>query len=167
MTRDEIAEVIIGRLIAREGGIADVGDGKGVTRFGQTDGWLTQYGLPQPADARQAADNYRRWLDLTGLIALCDVADSLADGVIDYAVHSGAGVAVKALQKALGVKADGVVGPVTRAALTTMTRGLVARRVLADRARLWGAMFAHEPQRYGRFAYGWLCRLASQIEALE
>ena len=63
----------------------------------------------------RAALVYRNWFwrDVKGdeLPAGVDLA------VFDYAVNSGPARAIKSLQKALGVQADGVVGPATRAAL--------------------------------------------------
>lgn len=63
----------------------------------------------------RAALVYRNWFwrDVKGdeLPAGIDLA------VFDYAVNSGPTRAIKSLQKALGVQADGVVGPATRAAL--------------------------------------------------
>ena len=98
--RDEI----IRRILDREGGVADVGDGKGVTRWGQTPGWLSDFDLPTPTNEAEAAENYATWLRVTGLERLLQPrADALADTVIDLAVHSGHVTAIKSLQKAVGV----------------------------------------------------------------
>jgi lysozyme family protein len=167
MTRDDNALMLIGRVITREGGVKDVGDGKGITRYGQTDGWLHQYGLAPPKDAAAAAANYRTWLDRSGLIAICDQADSLAYAVIDFAVHSGASVSIEALQEALHVRADGLWGPITEHALRLMPRPALARRVVAERARFWGRLITEKPDRYAQYAHGWLNRLADEIEALD
>ena len=83
MTRDQVAATIIDKILQREGGVADVGDGKGVTRFGQTPEWLETFGLEPPQTRADAAVNYHSWLDRTGLIGLCDAPDALADAVID------------------------------------------------------------------------------------
>lgn len=166
LTRDEAAGVVIARVIEREGGIADVGDGKGVTSFGQTPGWLEQFGLPTPATVADAAANYRTWLVRTRLIGVCDHADSFADGVVDFAVHGGHQLAIRALQKALGVPADGILGPETQDAIDTCDRALMGRKVLASRLRAIGRLITDSPGRNARWAAGWMNRVADQIEAL-
>lgn len=160
-----IAYVIAG-VLQREGGINDVGDGKGVTRYGQTDDWLAQYGLPVPKSADDAAVNYRTWLALTGLEAVCEQPDSFTDAMVDWAVHSGAAVPVRTLQRTLGVTADGVIGPQTRAALQHANRERLARRMLAERAKFLGRLITDAPDKHARYAAGWMARLAVQIEAL-
>jgi len=166
MTRDESAGVLIARVIAREGGIADVGDGKGVTAFGQTSAWLATFGLPEPASPEAAAANYSTWLVRTRLIGVCDQPDSFADVTIDFAVHSGHQVAIRALQKALGVGVDGVYGPETQAAVDTVDRARAARHVIGGRLRFVGRLITDAPGSHARYAAGWCARLAGQIEAL-
>jgi lysozyme family protein len=166
VTRDEAAGVLVGRVLVREGGIADVGDGKGVTRFGQTPGWLDQFGFTPPRTPAEAEANYRTWLVRTRLIGVCDVPDAFADGVIDWAVHAGHPVSIRGLQRALGVMVDGVLGPETQAAIDACDRALIGRKVLASRVRSIGRLITDAPQKHARFAAGWLNRLADQIEAL-
>lgn len=157
---------MVSRVMVREGGIADVGDGKGITRFGQTPEWLVQFGLPAPNTVAQAAANYLTWLVRTRLIALCDVADDLADSTIDFAVNAGHPTAIKALQTGLRLQADGVIGPETEAAITRADRPRLARLVLAGRMRHYGGIIARDPAKHGKFARGWMNRLAAQIETL-
>ena len=164
--RDEV----IRRILEREGGIADVGDGKGITRFGQTPGWLEQFDLPMPTNEAEAADNYAAWLAITGLDAVIgDAPDALADFVIDFAVHSGHQPAIRALQIALGhLKVDGTVGPKTRAAIDVLDpvpgrRRCVAASVLAEEVRYQGRLIATQPERYARYAHGWANRNADKI----
>jgi lysozyme family protein len=161
--RDEI----IATVLANEGGIADVGDGKGLTRFGQTPGWLSQFNLPIPANITEAADNYADWLRLTKLDALIGgQPDDLATIVIDFAVHSGHVTAIRMLQSAIGAQVDGVIGRSTLAALANADRKTVARRVLAGRMEQIGGLIADHPERYARFARGWLRRLGDQVRRL-
>lgn len=166
MTKDEVAGVVVARVIQREGGVADVGDGKGLTSFGQTPGWLMQFGLPAPRTPDEAIANYRTWLVRTRLIGVCDQADSLADGTIDFAVHSGHQVAIRGLQRALGIAVDGILGPETQAAVDRCDRALIGRRIVADRLRFLGRLITQAPQQNSRWAAGWMNRLADQIEAL-
>jgi len=161
--RDEL----IARVIRREGGVADVGDGKGITRWGQTPGWLTQFNLPIPTNQAEAADNYAAWLRQTQLDQVIGpVADDLADIVIDFAVHAGHGAAVRMLQAAVGVRQDGVVGPVTLAALAAVERQTVARRVLAGRLEQIGGLITDDPAKYARYARGWCRRVGDQVRRL-
>jgi lysozyme family protein len=167
MTRDEAAALIVGKVIEREGGIADVGDGKGITRFGQTTAWLEQFGFKPPINIVEAENNYLTWLVRTRLIGICDRADSLADLVIDAAVHAGHPWAIKALQHALGLTIDGIWGPETQAAVDGCDRPRIARHVIADRVREDGRLIERDPGRYARYAHGWANRRAAQIESLD
>lgn len=166
MTRDEVAASVIAAVLLREGGIVDTHDGKGVTRFGQTAEWLTQYGLTTPTTSDEAAANYREWLDRTRLIVLCDQPDALADIAIDWAVHAHAVTVIRAIQLALHLRGDGVLGPVTEAALQHANRDAMARRLLADRIRTLGRLITDYPDRNAQFAAGWLARVAAQVDAL-
>lgn len=166
MTRDESANVLIGRVLAREGGVADVGDGQGVTRFGQTPNWLLHYGLTAPKDQGEAAANYRIWLVRTGLIGACDYADDFADSLIDFAVNSGHRVAITNLQRVLRIQADGIWGPETQAAVDIIDRPAVARRMLGSRLRFLGQIISRNPNQHAQFASGWMSRIAGQVEAL-
>lgn len=166
MTRDEAAMALIVRVLAREGGIADVGDGAGVTRFGQTPAWLHTFGLAAPETAAEAARNYQVWLVRTGLIGLCDYADDFADATIDFAVNAGHRQAIRALQSVLGLRPDGIYGPETQARVDQANRPAMARRVIGQRLRYLGSLIASKPDRFAKFAGGWTARVAAQVEAL-
>lgn len=162
----DTAAEIVRRVLADEGGIRDVGDGKGVTMFGQTQGWLRHHGYPEPTTQAEAMTNYLRWLQDTGLIAVCAVVpDPFAHAVIDWAVHAGEGRAIKGLQSALGVRADGRIGPMTRAAIASADRGVVARKILGQRLRHVGILITDDPDRNAKYAKNWMRRIAAQVEA--
>jgi lysozyme family protein len=166
MTRYDVAAAIIERVLIREGAVADVHDGMGITYFGQTADWCAQFGLVLPATRERAAANYRTWLDRTGLIDVCDVLDPLADGVIDYAVHSGHQRAIRSLQAALGVRPDGVMGVETRGALAVADRRVAAGKIVADRADFAFGLIGGHPAKYAKFARGWGHRISEQIRGL-
>lgn len=166
MTRDEAAGVVLALVVDAEGGIKDVGDGKGVTRFGQTPAWLQHWGLPTPTTPDQALANYRVWLVRTRLISLCDYPDVLAWAVIDWAVQSGHLVAIRALQRALGVRPDGIIGPETDAAIERCDRRRIAGDVIAANVQFEGRLVEADPKQYSRYAAGWANRNAKQIRAL-
>lgn len=159
-------QATITRILAHEGGIADVGDGMGVTRFGQTPAWLEQWGLPIPTDAREAALNYAEWMGRIGLADLCDIDGDLGYLVTDWAVHSGHQTAIRELQRLVGVATDGVIGPITLAAVEQAGRRMLIRRFVGARGRHLGSLLASETVDRRKWARGWLNRLADLIEAI-
>ncbi len=149
----------------REGGVADVGDGKGVTRWGQTLGWLQQFNLSTPTNAQEAIANYRKWLDLAGLTPIVEPGDALADILLDFAVMAGHRQAIKTLQAALGVVQDGTIGPQTRAVALTCNRLHTAALVIAGAMEYKGAVITSNPAR-AVDAKGWAARDAQHVRSL-
>lgn len=164
MSRETAAAALIDRVMRREGGVADVGDGMGVTRWGQTEAWLLTFGFGIPESREDAIGNYRAWLTRTGLIGLCAAPDALADLVIDGAVQHGHRTVIRWLQSALLIPTDGVWGPETQAAVDVCDRVAVAARIAAERVRLYGALISGNQAKNAKFAKGWLSRIAEQIE---
>lgn len=157
-------DAIIAEVIKREGGVSDIGDGKGITRWGQTPGWLAQFNLPIPDSPEAAASNYAEWLRLTGLDAVIgETADPAADFVIDFAVHSGHIPAIRLLQTVLGVTADGVMGPKTRAAIEWADRRWLAFAVIAGEMKYQGGIITDNPAKHARWARGWANRNAAKL----
>lgn len=159
-------QAVIDQILLDEGGIGDAGDGKGVTRFGQTPSWLEENGFIPPNNAGDAAVNYERWFERTALSAVIVRSPIVGHLVADFAVHSGLRPAVLALQRALDVKTDGVLGPRTLAALQQLPAPPVARRVLAARMRYVGILLKAAVPDRRKDASGWLNRLARQVEKL-
>lgn len=122
-----------------EGGfVHDPRDPGGATRYGITRATLARArGRPASvADVKaltrqEAGAIYRKsyWAEVGGdaLPAGLDLA------IFDFGVNSGPARAIKALQRALGVEADGRLGPATLAALAARDPASVVRRVTADR----------------------------------
>jgi lysozyme family protein len=159
-------DALVGRVIQREGGVADVGDGKGVTRYGQTPDWLAQFNLPTPKTPEDAAANYLTWIALLGFHPLVDAGDNLADILLDIAVMSSGAKAVKALQTALGINADGVLGPQTLEALSrAASREVLATLVIAWDMEYQGSVITLNPQR-AQYAKGWARRMAEHVRRL-
>lgn len=159
-------DIVISRIQEREGGVADLGDGKGLTRWGQTEGWLQQHNLPIPKTAEEAATNWARWLARKRIAEVIYWDVTVGDLVADFAVHSGEGEGIAALQRAIGVADDGVIGPITLSALRRTNPESVAKRILADRTRFLGRLLASTTTDRRKFARGWMNRIADQIEAL-
>ncbi|MND35858.1 putative Peptidoglycan domain protein [compost metagenome] len=143
-------------------GIADAADGK---KDGRAD--LDRDGLPDIAirDLTPAHTElfYRAnyWLP-----ARCDRVDSvcplIAIALFDGAVHHGPGRAVRQLQQALGVMADGVVGSQTLRMLAAKTgrdggRALLLG-LLAIRASFMLGIVRKDPSQWAN-ACGWINRL--------
>jgi lysozyme family protein len=162
-------KAVIQRVLLHEGGIADVGDGKGVTRYGQTPDWLATWGLTPPDSPEAAAENYAAWMAKIGLDAVCDTDVTLGCAVTDWAVHSGHVTAIKGLQQALGVTPDGVLGPKTRHALLAPGNGPAWRRltlgVHCARLEFLGRLLTDHPEKHAKYAAGWLNRMATNLRA--
>jgi lysozyme family protein len=100
-----------------------------------------------------------------GLLPLVAPGDGLADIVLDIAVMSGATKAIKAVQAALGVAVDGVLGPRTMAALSASDRRQVTCNVIAWDLEFQGRIITDNPQR-AQYAAGWATRLAGHVRRL-
>lgn len=85
-------------------------------------------------------------------------ADQLPDGLdlvlFDGAVNSGPTQSVKWLQKALGIKEDGVIGPITLVALQGADTASVIDKVLDQRLA-----FLKSLSTWSRFGKGWGARV--------
>lgn len=154
---------IVERVLAHEGGYANRGsaDKGGETNLGIT--WPTleealRLGVVasgttiKTLNAGQARVIYDKlyWQRIGG--------DALPAGLdeflFDYGVNSGTGRAAKALQRALGVLPDGVIGPRTLAALAKADPEAVLRLVFVDRAILFA-----EDSTWQANKRGWMARL--------
>ena len=89
--------------------------------------------------------------------------DELPSGVdwavFDWAVNSGTGRAAKALQRVVGVEADGAIGAATVAAVKKMDAGIVIKKVALMREN-----FYRNLPTFGTFGRGWLRRNAETLE---
>jgi lysozyme family protein len=109
----------------------------------------------------QAKEIYRvdYWLKIKGDA----LPAAVAIAAFDCAVNQGVGRATRLLQRALGVQADGILGPRTLAAAASADSSDLLRKFMAERALAYvatGTLF----ETFGR---GWMRRLfAVQEEAL-
>ena len=91
----------------------------------------------------------------------CDESPDLIRYVVfDASVNSGVGQAVKWLQRALGVTADGAIGPQTIAAANAANPETLYRRMLGQRLR-----FMTDLKTWGSFGQGWARRVAALLGA--
>jgi lysozyme family protein len=82
--------------------------------------------------------------------------------LVDFGVHSGPRVAIRALQTAIGAKADGILGPQTIAALNAADAAGIYRMVLQARMSYIAGILQRDPSQRV-FAAGWLRRLAEFV----
>ena len=157
MTFDECFRL----LLDHEGDFADLKDDPGgKTRFGVTEAVARENGYQ--GDMRElpmelAKDIYRRrfWDALR--------AEELPAGVryfvFDGAAHSGVAQSARWLQRALGVKDDGVVGPQTIAAAAGLDAERLKAAMLAQRLRFMAGL-----PNWPSFSRGWARRVADLLE---
>ncbi|OZI20494.1 hypothetical protein CAL26_23660 [Bordetella genomosp. 9] len=146
----------IERVLGHEGGyVNDPRDPGGETKWG-----ISKRSYPhldiKNLSRDQAIEIYERdfWLKIH--------ADELYDGIayqgLDYAINSGIRQAILGLQQALGVPADGVWGPVTRAAALSMPEGPQIMRYVAQRID-----FMRTRSTFSYFGSGWMARMADNL----
>ena len=149
------------KLLGHEGGYSDhKGDPGGKTRYGITEAVAREVGYrgdmrELPLDLAQRIYKDRYWDAVQAEHLPADIRYA----VFDAAVNSGITQAAKWLQRACGVKDDGVIGPQTiRAANALHPEGL-KRKMLAQRLRFM-ATLANWPA----FGRGWANRIADLLE---
>jgi lysozyme family protein len=161
-------EEIITAIIAREGGFVDDPLG-GPTKYGIRISTLSQW-RHRPATRDDVlnlslfeAHAIIRTLYLAPFFVM--PSQDLRAFMADSAVNHGVRGAIRLLQGVLKVKQDGVLGPKTMAALSSMPARQVLAEAVADRVRLYGRIVAQHPGDL-TFLEGWLNRAAEFIEEL-
>lgn len=90
----------------------------------------------------------------------CDqMPDVLRYPLFDAAVNSGPGQAIKWLQAAVGVKADGAIGPVTQQAVNMAAPQPTRQKMIGNRLR-----FMTQLSNWPSFSKGWARRIAAILE---
>ncbi len=149
------------KLLKHEGGYSDhPADPGGKTRYGITEAVAREVGYrgdmrELPLELAQRIYKERYWDAVQAESLPPDVRYIVFDG----AVNSGVAQSSKWLQRACGVKDDGVIGPITiRAASTLHSEGL-RRRILAQRLR-----FMTKLPNWPAFSRGWANRICDLLE---
>lgn len=147
-------------VLDQEGGLVD---------NPQDPGGLTSYGISQKAypdeDIRamtpqRAAQIYERdyWTPLRGE----QLPDPVSFALLDFAVNSGVHGAIRTLQKALEIQADGIMGPYTLGVATRTPSKVVIINLSTQRILLLA-----EDKNWQTFKEGWTKRVISTaLEAL-
>lgn len=164
-------ERIIGAIILREGSRytnnpVDMG---GPTKYGITLATLARFRrrkvTPEEVEAlteQEARAVYRElYINLPNFNKITN--EPLAELLIDSGVQHGAERATRWLQEVLGVKQDGVLGPITQGEANTADPAGLYRQILAIRCRFYGRIIERNHSQ-ATFAAGWANRLAEFIE---
>lgn len=140
-------------VVGHEGGYVNhPSDPGGETKYG-----ISKRSYPHLNIARltldQAAEIYRN--DYWRPLRCADFGWPVALVLFDGGVNSGVATAARWLQIAVGVKADGAIGPVTLAAATKREARDLASEIIARRLLLMAGL-----PTWGVFGLGWSRRLA-------
>lgn len=95
-----------------------------------------------------------KWKDIAGDGI---VSKKVAAALFDYQVHSG-DIATRALQGIVGVKQDGVIGPVTLKAINSQPENLLFTRLMENRIDFLTRLAARRAKDQ-KFLKGWLRRV--------
>jgi lysozyme family protein len=145
------------RLIGHEGGyVNNPADPGGETKFG-----ISRRAYPLEDIKRMTLDRAKALYlrDYWGPAGCDAVPDGIKFDLFDLAVNSGITTAVRLLQNAVGVSADGVLGHVTLQAVNSMP---VAR--LVARLNGWRLAFMANTPQFDTFGRGWARRIAANLK---
>lgn len=162
----DVADDLIAALIKREGGFSDrETDNGGATNWGITISTLRDWRrVPVSRDdvinlsQAEAAQIYRStYFTASGFDHIPD--GKVQEFLFDFGVNSGVGTATRALQRCIGVKDDGAMGPLSFAALKAVTNlEALFYRLKCDRYELL-LRFIGTDSRQSEYAIGWANRL--------
>lgn len=162
MTYDDALKTTLGF----EGGLEDdARDHGGRTNYGITqteyDNWRARHAqAKRPVDLIEDQEIHDLYLEDYWTPCGCDILPpALAFAVFDMAVNSGTWNAKLTLQRALGVKTDGVIGPLTAAAASADPD--IVLKYLKYRAGFITELITVRPGQ-SAFLHGWINRLLDQ-----
>lgn len=165
---------VIDDILKREGGYVNHPDDKGgPTNMGVTRKTLSKWRgvVVSPSDVEnlrlpEARIIYKAlYWDLPGFDAL-NLHYVLAEMVFDTAIHSGPRRAKQLLQKAAGVKADGLIGPLSREAIQAHEPIELASAFIGERVEFLGKLITKKPSQ-AVFAFGWMVRMNELIRLIK
>lgn len=164
---------LIDDVIQREGGYVDHPDDRGgPTNFGVTQATLAEYRNANVSkdDVRnlsieEARQIYYSRYWVKSKFSSLNIATAVEELLLDSAVHHGVSGATKMLQRAVGITADGVIGPVTRNVVNAMPSDKLAAALTAERVATLGRIITKNPSQ-AVFAAGWMNRMRHFITAI-
>lgn len=148
-------------LLKHEGGYSDhPSDPGGKTRYGITEAVARAVGYrgdmrELPLDLAKRIYKDRYW----DAVRADELPAEVRYAVFDAAVNSGPRQAILWLQRAAGVKDDGIIGPKTLAAVRAADPGRLLRRFLSQRLRFMTGLSG-----WSAFGRGWARRIADLME---
>jgi len=149
------------KLLKHEGGYSNhPADPGGKTRYGVTEAVAREVGYrgdmrELPLDLAQRIYKERYWDAVQAESLPADVRYIVFDG----AVNSGVAQSAKWLQRACGVKDDGVIGPQTIRAANALSPDGLKRKILAQRLRFLATL-----PNWPAFSRGWANRISDLLE---
>ena len=150
-------DLLVERVLSHEGGyVNDPRDPGQETRWGISKRAYPHLDIRNLTRA-QAVDIYRRdfWQRVRG----DELPREFAFQALDAAVNHGIGNAVRWMQRAAGVADDGVIGPVTLAAVQRAQPADLVLRFNAERLRFYAKLTT-----FATFGRGWVNRVAGNLE---
>jgi len=148
-------------LLKHEGGYSDhSADPGGKTRYGVTEAVAREVGYrgdmkDLPLDLAKRIYKDRYW----DSVKADQMPPAIRYVLFDGAVNSGVGQSAKWLQRALGVKDDGAIGPQTIAASNAGNPDALRMRMLSQRLKFMAGL-----SNWPAFSRGWALRIASLME---
>ena len=155
-----VFDTIFERLMKHEGGyINHPNDPGGETMYGVTKRVAVAHGYTGamrnlPKETAQAIADKDYWQVIRG----DDLPDDVAWQVFDAAYNHGTRQAIKFLQRAVGVNADGFIGDVTLSAVNAMDKNDIVLLFLAERLQFFTNL-----KTWGAFGKGWSRRIAGNL----
>jgi len=149
-------------LLRHEGGFSDhPADPGGQTRYGITEAVAREVGYrgdmrELPIDLAKRIYKGRYW----DAVRADELPEAIRYAMFDAAVNSGPRQAIRWLQRAVGVKDDGIIGPKTLAAVHAADPERLLRRFLSQRLR-----FMTDLPTWPTFGRGWARRIADLMGA--
>lgn len=160
-------------IIAVEGGISnDKDDRGGLTGFGVTQGTYNQYRRWKHWPLRpvtEISDDEIEDVYLSlfwGPLRCEDLPEPVDLVVFDSGVQHSPHTAAKLLQTAVGVTADGLIGPNTLAACADAHADDLALAIIQGRRELYQKIVDEHPEQ-GKFLKGWLNRLTRLTKEIQ
>lgn len=139
-----------------EGGyVDDVNDRGGETKFGISKRSYPDLNISK-LTLKDAQEIY--WRDYWLANRCPDFPEPLAVALFDGAVNHGVKASTKAMQRALGVLADGVIGPITLSRAQRSDCRNILINYLANRAQIYHTLMISDPSQ-SAFSAGWFRRL--------
>jgi len=145
-------EAAVEMVLQHEGGyVYDARDPGGETNYG-----ISKRAYPEINIKELTRDDAKRIYkaDYWDVVRAGEMPEPIGIAVFDMAVNAGAGTAIRLLQRVVDVADDGIIGPVTIAAVINKDPHWLAVRYAAERISYYAALSGW--QRFGR---GWSARV--------